>query len=117
MAQKTALLSLAALAGSIAFAGPAFASDNPHMRSVEVRISDLDLARPSAQAKLQERITRAVQNVCRSKGSRSIAEKGDVARCEADALARAQQQVTERIALHKAQRLTKASARLKLAAD
>lgn len=117
MARNTALLSLIALAGSTALAAPAFASERPFERTVEVRISDLDLARPSAQARLEQRISRAVRNVCRSNSSRAVSEREDVKRCEADAFARAEAQMSERIALHKAQRLTASAARLKLASD
>jgi UrcA family protein len=117
MARNKALLSLITLAGSIALSAPAFAGERPYERTVEVRISDLDLARPSAQAKLQDRISRAVKNVCRSNTSRSIAEQEDVKRCEAEATANAKAQMSERIALHKAQRLTTAASRLKLASD
>lgn len=113
MARNIKFLSLAALAASMALTAPAFAE----YRTVEVRTSDLDLARPSAQAKLQDRIARAVKNVCRSKSSRSIIEQQDVKRCEAEATASAEAQMVERIALHKAQRKTAATARLKLASD
>jgi UrcA family protein len=113
MARNKAMLSLVALGTSMALAVPAYAGE----RSVEVRISDLDLARPSAQAKLQERVTRAVRNVCRSQSSRAISERAEVQRCETEARAKANMQISARIAEHKAQRLVIAASRLKLASD
>jgi UrcA family protein len=100
MATPKALISLAIFAGSIAFTVPASAD----VRTMEVRVDDLDLTRPSAQDRLQERIDRAVRKVCVSNVTRNAGERNDTKRCEADARADAEAQATDRIADHKNQR-------------
>ncbi len=113
MTISKALISTAAAAATLAFAPAAFAGE----RTIEVRTSDLNLARPSAQAELQDRVARAVRKVCLSKVARNAGERQDVKRCEADAWAGANAQMTQRIAEYKAQRGRNAAARLKLASD
>jgi UrcA family protein len=110
---KKALISTAATAALFAIAPAVHAGE----RTVEVRTSDLNLTRPSAQAELQQRIARAVRKVCRSRVADNATERQDLKRCEADAWAAANAQTTQRIAEHKAQRGRNAAVRLKLAAD
>jgi UrcA family protein len=68
------------------------------VRTMEVRTGDLDLSRDSGQQELQDRIERAVRQVCRSRAVRPLAERKDIAKCEENARAGAQAQAEERIA-------------------
>jgi UrcA family protein len=113
MATQKAFFTIAFFAGSLASIAPASAD----VRTMEVRVSDLDLSRPSAQIRLQERIDRAVRKVCRSNAAHNLAERQDVSRCETGAKAGAQAQMTQRIAEHKDLRKQLARAKLQLAAD
>jgi UrcA family protein len=113
MATSKLPLSIAAAVTAFAFAVPASAG----IRTTEVQVHDLDLARPSAQERLKERIDRAVRKVCRSGQAKNFGERQDLAQCEANARADAEAQASDRIAQHKSNRKQAASARLKLAAD
>jgi UrcA family protein len=113
MATPKLPLTFAVVAAALAFAVPASAG----VRTTEVSTSDLDLARPSAQQTLEERIDRAVRKVCRSHVANNLGERRDVAECEANARADADAQMTQRVAEHKADRKSAAKARLKLASD
>jgi UrcA family protein len=107
------IISIAFCTAALAITVPA----NAGVRTVKVSIDDLDLARPSAQGKLQTRITRAVKSVCRSNDSRQISERVDVKRCEAQAKASADTQIADRVAEHKMQRNLAQRARVKVASD
>jgi UrcA family protein len=113
MATPKLPLTFAAAAVALAFAVPASAG----VRTVEVSVSDLDLNRPSAQQRLDERIDRAVRKVCRTKVAQNLGERQDVAECEANARADAEAQKALRIAEHRDVRKNAAKSRLKLAAD
>jgi UrcA family protein len=113
MATPKALLSFAIAAGMLAVATPAMADE----RTVEVRTSDLDLARPSAQQELNDRIGRAIHRVCRSKVAKNLGERKDVEQCETNAKANADAQAAERIAEHKDLRKQLARARLERVGD
>lgn len=113
MVTLKSLISMTACVAAVALVAPAQAGE----RTVEVKTHDLDLARPSAQAKLQDRITRAARTACRSNDSRQISERADVKRCEAAAKANAEAQVAERVAEHKMQRNLAQRARIKVASD
>ena len=108
-----ALLSSTAAAAMLSMAPAVSAAE----RTIEVKTTDLNLSRPSAQAQLQKRISRAVRKVCQSGVTRNLGERQDVQRCEAAAWSGANAQMPVRIAEHKAQRGRKSAARLKLASD
>lgn len=113
MATTKLPLTFAATALALAFVVPASAG----VRTVEVSVNDLDLNRPSAQQRLDERIDRAVRKVCRSKVAHNLGQRKDVAECEANARADAEAQKVKHIAEHRDIRNNAAKSRLKLAAD
>jgi UrcA family protein len=94
MLNSKALISLALCAATLAVSTPALAQE----RTVKVTVRDLDLADPSDQAELQNRVTRAVRNVCSSNGSRGAREHMEAKKCEARAQASAETKVAARIA-------------------
>lgn len=106
-------ISMVLCSAALAVTAPAHAGE----RSVKVSVDGLDLARPSAQAKLQARVTRAARSVCRSGDSRQVSERADVKRCEAQAKASADTQIADRVAEHKMQRNLAQRARVKVASD
>jgi UrcA family protein len=108
-----ALLSLALCAASIAVVAPASAGE----RTIKIKVDDLDLARPSAQAKLEMRVANAVRSVCGSRDSRQLGEQADIKRCEAEATANAEAQMAERIAAYKVQRNLAKRGAFKVATD
>ena len=113
MLKSKALISLGLCAGTLILSSPVLAQE----RSVEVSVGDLNLASPSGQNRLQERVARAARSVCSSNDERSAREHAAVKECEAQAIAGAAQAITERIAQYKAQRGLAARATLKLASD
>jgi UrcA family protein len=94
MATPKLPLCLAAAAAAAMLAVPAAAG----VRTMEVQTGDLDLSRAAGQQLLQDRIKRAVRQVCRSNVARTLGERKDVAQCEENARAGAQVQAEERIA-------------------
>ncbi len=113
MLKSKALISVIMFAGTLSLTTPAFADE----RTIEISVQDLDLARPSVQARLQDRVDRAVRTVCRSESSRAISERADVKRCEAKAKADADRQITQRIAEYKNDRRVATRSNLKVASD
>lgn len=113
MLKSKALISVIMFAGTLSLTAPAFAGE----RSIEISVRGLDLTRPSAQARLQDRVARAIRTVCGSRSLRDVSDHTDVKRCEAEAKASANLQITDRIAEHKVKRGLAASAKLKLASD
>lgn len=107
MATLNITLLAAAAASVLALAAPAAAQE----RTIEVRVNDLDLGRPSAQEQLQDRIDRAVRKVCARPSARNSGERQDVAVCETKARSGAEAQADDRISDHKADRSRTASKR------
>lgn len=93
---KKLALSFAA-AAVVAASAPAMAG----VKTKSVEYHDLDLASPQGQARLQTRVKYAVKQVCGSPRAFSIAEKIDLARCEADAMANAMPKAERTIARYK----------------
>ncbi len=93
---KSKSLTLALAAGLLAATAPAFAET----RVAEVRVNDLNLASESGQQTLEDRIERAIKNVCRSNGSRELSERRSERRCEAVARTSATSQAQDRIAAY-----------------
>ncbi len=81
---KKLALGCAAVA-AVAAATPAMAD----VKTTSVDYQDLDLSSPKGQARLHTRIKYAVKKVCGSPSAFSLAEKRDLARCVADAMAAA----------------------------
>jgi UrcA family protein len=113
MATPKLPLMIAAAATALSLSVPAHAG----LRTTEVSVNDLDLSRPSAQQRLDDRIKRAVRKVCRSHVAANLGERQDVAECEANARADAEAQKAERIASHKESRRAALKSRLKVASD
>lgn len=111
MAKPIATITM--IAASLTMASPLLAQE----RSVEVQVRDLDLARPSSQVRLQDRIARAARSVCRDSNDRDAMSRAQAKRCEARAKQSADAQVNERIAQHKQMRSQAARATQKLASD
>lgn len=109
MATPKPLIALAAMIGSLALTTPAFAD----YRTVEVKTKDLDLSSDAGQERLEQRINRAVKQVCVSRIARNPMERKEVEKCEADARANAEAQATDRIARYQGARV----ASRKLASD
>ena len=93
---KKLALSCAA-AAVVAAATPAMAGHNT--KSVEYQ--DLDLSSPHGQARLQTRVKYAVKQVCGTPRAFSLAEKADLAQCEAQAIAKAMPKAERTIARYK----------------
>ena len=89
-----ALISLALCAGTLFVSTPVLAQE----RSVKVNVRDLDLADPSDQAELQNRVTRAVRTVCNDSGTRGVRERMEAKKCEASTQASTETKVAARIA-------------------
>jgi UrcA family protein len=113
MLKSKALISIGLCAGTLIFSSPVLAQQ----RSVEVAVNDLNLASPSGQIRLQERVARAARTVCGSNETRGAREHAAAKECEAQAKASAEQGITERIAHYKAQRGIATRANRKLASD
>jgi UrcA family protein len=113
MLKSKALISLGLCAGALIFSSPVLAQE----RTVQVTVSDLNLASPSGQMQLQKRVARAARSVCRDGDMRSARENAEARKCEAQAKAGAEPRIAERIAQYKAQRGLAARANLKLASD
>jgi UrcA family protein len=94
MLNRKALISIALCAGTLAVSTPALAQE----RTAKVTVRDLDLADPSDQAELQNRVTRAVRTVCSSNGSRGAREHVEAKKCEARTQASTETKVAARIA-------------------
>lgn len=90
MTIRTALIAL-----SLAFtATPALAADGD---SVTVRITDLNLASPADQQRLETRIKSAARSLCRP-AARSVAEMTRQAQCMTETVASAQPQIDRAVA-------------------
>ena len=113
MLKSKALISLGLCAGALIFSSPVLAQE----RTVQVTISDLNLASPSGQMQLQKRVARAARAVCSSNDSRSAREHATARKCEAEAKIGAEPRIAQRIAEYKAQRGLAVRANLKLASD
>ncbi len=100
-------LTLMAAAGLLAFTAPAYAD----WRSLEVRVADLDLSSSAGQEELENRIDRAVKNVCRSNASKALSERRDVARCESEARSVAMDKAEQKISAYRAKNPRMASSR------
>ena len=94
MLNSKALISLALCAGTLAVTHPALAQE----RTVKVTVRDLDLADPSDQVELQNRVTRAVRTVCNSNGTRGVSDQIEAKKCEARTRAQTETKVAARIA-------------------
>jgi UrcA family protein len=105
MATPNTILSLYVACAMLAVASPASAE----MRTTEVRVNDLNLANAAGQQELESRIERAIKNVCRSNNAKDLSDRKDVARCAANARARAAVQAETRIAAYKAKNSRMAS--------
>lgn len=86
-----------AAAAAVAATTPAMAD----VKTTSVNYQDLDLSSPQGEARLQTRIKYAVKKVCGSPRAFSLAEKQDLARCEANALAAATPKVERTVARYK----------------
>lgn len=93
---KTIALSCAAAAFMVVSV-PAVAGEKTRL----VRYHDLDLSIAKDQQRLHTRIKSAVKEICESPPAFTIAEKQDLARCKADALAKAMPKVERTIARYK----------------
>ena len=94
MLNRKALISHALCTGTLVFSTPVLAQE----RSIKVTVRALDLADPSDQAELQNRVARAVRTVCSSNGIRGAREHMDKKKCEARAQSSAETKVAARIA-------------------
>lgn len=94
---KTIALSCAA-AAAVAVSAPALAG----VKSKPVYYHDLDLSTSKGQERLQARIKNAAVQVCGTPQAFSMAEKIDLARCKAEAMATAMPKVERTIALYEA---------------
>lgn len=96
---KTFAIAAAALGLACAPAAPAFAGPAEKM-TIEVDVSDINLATPSGQQRLDDRVERAVRTVCRinsvQTGTRLMSR--DARACLAKARASAKSQVAALIA-------------------
>jgi UrcA family protein len=90
-------LALACAAVAVATATPAMAD----WQTTSVDYQDLDLSSAKGQARLHTRIKYAVKKVCGSPRAFSLAEKQDLARCEAAAMAKATSKAERTIARYK----------------
>lgn len=113
MLHYKALISLGLCAATLAISTPVLAQE----RTVKVIVSDLDLAGPSGQKELQNRVTRAARIVCNTNGSRSAREHVQAKECEAQVMANAEPKVAERIAQQNGNRSVAIRSDIKLAAD
>ena len=93
---KTIALSCAA-AAAVAVSAPAVAG----VKTKAVNYGDLDLSTAKGQARLQTRIKGAIKQVCGNPRALSLPEKTDLARCEANAMASAMQNIERTIARYK----------------
>lgn len=93
---KKLALSCAAVA-AVAAITPAMAGH----KTKSVEYQDLDLSLRHDQARLQTRVKYAVKQVCGTPRAFSLAEKSDLARCEADAMAAAMPKAERTIARYK----------------
>ncbi len=112
MLNRKAIISAGLCAATLMISNPAFAQ----VRSVAVKIIDLNLATPSGQAQLEKRVIRAARSVC-SSDSRSVRDLSAAKKCEAQAIANAEPTIASRIAQHQSQRGIAIRADLKLASD
>ena len=94
MLNSKALISFALCAGTLVFSNPVLAQE----RTVKITVRDLDLAAPSDQAELQNRVARAVRTVCSSNGTRGVREHMQAKKCEARTQASTETKVAARIA-------------------
>lgn len=96
---KTLAIAAAALGLACTTAAPAFAADAEKM-TIEVDVSDINLATASGQKRLDDRVERAVRSVCRidrvTTGTRLM--NRDARACLAKARASAKSQVAALIA-------------------
>ncbi|MFM7403494.1 MAG: UrcA family protein [Erythrobacter sp.] len=96
---KTIAFSLAACGVAGAASAPAFAAPAMETMTVRVSTSDINLATPAGQRLLDQRVERAVRQVCRTTslttGSRVLSQ--EVHNCLAKARSAAKQQVAARI--------------------
>lgn len=112
MLNRKAIISAGLCAATLMISNPAFAQ----VRSVAVKVNDLNLATPSGQAQLEKRISSAARSVC-STDSRTVRDLVAAQKCEARAIARAEPKIANRIAEYKSQRGIAIRTDLKLASD
>ena len=94
MLNSKSLISLALCAGTLVLSNPVLAQE----RTVKVNVRDLDLADPSDQAELRNRVMRAVRTVCNDSGTRGLRERMEAKKCEVRTQANTETKVAERIA-------------------
>lgn len=87
----TTILTVAALTAAAATA-PAFAG-RPEMPQARISYADLDLGNARDIAKLQHRVTVALESVCGSYAGADTVEANDIAQCRTAAAAKAQPMV------------------------
>ena len=93
---KKLALSCAA-AAVMAVSAPAVAG----VKTKPVYYNDLDLSSTAGQQRLQTRVKYAVRQVCGSPRAFGLAEKADLKRCEANAMAKAMPKAEQTIARYK----------------
>ena len=93
MLNRKATISAGLCAATLIMSNPAFAE----VRSVAVKVSDLNLATPTGQAQLEKRVIRAARSVC-SSDSHSVRDLVAAQKCEARAIAKAEPKIASRVA-------------------
>ena len=96
MAKKTGFTLMPLLAAVSLIATPAFATTTE--RQIDVHHNDLDLSTEAGQAKLKQRVMRAVRNVCAFPSVKTIAERNDQKQCESRAKTTAMRKAAQTIA-------------------
>lgn len=84
MTKFSFMLLAAPLAASGTLAPAAASALDEEQQSVTVRYDDLNLSSESGRDRLMGRVKMAIRQVCSSNGRRTLAERADTRRCEAE---------------------------------
>lgn len=93
MAKLSFILLAVPLAAAGTIAPAAASAPGEEQQSVSVRYDDLNLTNESGRDRLTSRVKMAIRQVCGSNSRRTLAEKAETRRCEAEASRKADTQL------------------------